>query len=155
MLSANIDTLTVPYAPKVALRYLDWPAPRSLLNRCVQPVLPLHLSQYDIPLRLHALYPSSKAQPTVTFFGGNIPRSRVEEAYRVMDESILLVHTGSSVQVLLCCRQRCCLVSSTACATVVAIVLLMLMLLFVVKLSVLKIPCADAGVAFHPRRHGR
>ncbi|CAM9992808.1 unnamed protein product, partial [Ectocarpus fasciculatus] len=38
-------------------------------------------------------------KPTVVFFGDNIPRQRVEETYRIVDESNLLIAAGSSLQV--------------------------------------------------------
>ncbi|CAM9233809.1 unnamed protein product, partial [Hapterophycus canaliculatus] len=38
-------------------------------------------------------------KPTVVFFGDNIPRQRVEETYRIVDESSLLIAAGSSLQV--------------------------------------------------------
>ncbi|CAM9665103.1 unnamed protein product [Ectocarpus sp. 13 AM-2016] len=38
-------------------------------------------------------------KPTVVFFGDNIPRQRVEDTYRIVDESELLIAAGSSLQV--------------------------------------------------------
>ncbi|CAM9332556.1 unnamed protein product [Scytosiphon promiscuus] len=38
-------------------------------------------------------------KPTVVFFGDNIPRQRVEDTYRIVDESSLLIAAGSSLQV--------------------------------------------------------
>ncbi|CAN0317358.1 unnamed protein product [Ectocarpus sp. 8 AP-2014] len=43
-------------------------------------------------------------KPTVVFFGDNIPRQRVEDTYRIVDESELLIAAGSSLQV---CMAHC------------------------------------------------
>ena len=43
--------------------------------------------------------PLRDPQPTVVFFGDNIPRKRVEQTYRIVDEASLLIAAGSSLQV--------------------------------------------------------
>lgn len=137
--SAKIDTQSVPQATHL-YGALTGSSP-ALYNffRTTPAFLPLRCS-----LRLHTFNVLNKAQPTVVFFGDNIPRPRVEETYRMVDESNLLVVAGSSLQVLWC-NHRCCLVSSRACATIVVTELrVIVMLPCFVKPLVPEIPGADA-----------
>lgn len=47
-------------------------------------------------------------QPSVVFFGDNIPRPRVEETFRMVDDSSLLIAAGSSLHVGLFSSLSCC-----------------------------------------------
>ncbi|CAM9568189.1 unnamed protein product, partial [Pylaiella littoralis] len=55
-----------------------------------------HLGEFIVPACAHC---GGILKPTVVFFGDNIPRHRVEETYRIVDDSNLLIAAGSSLQV--------------------------------------------------------